>query len=111
MLMITRRRCGAFGNLAERGKKYNVGGECEWTNLDLVHAICALVDEESGGDGAAELVRFVEDRPGHDQRYAIDASKIQRELGWEARVCFEEGLRETVRWYLANRSWWEPLLG
>lgn len=92
------------------GEKYNVGGHNERSNLDVVHAICDLIDELSPGPKPArELITFVQDRPGHDQRYAIDSSKVRNELGWRAVENFDTGLRKTVEWYLANRWWWEPL--
>jgi len=90
------------------GRTYNVGGRTERTNLEIVHAICDLVDEFVPGaeDGnRRELVTFVADRPGHDQRYAIDASRIESELGWTPDHTLEEGLRATVEWYLANQAW------
>jgi len=90
------------------GETYNVGGHNEWTNLDVVHAICDLVDELAPAaviGGRRRLVQFVTDRPAHDLRYAIDASRIQRELGWMPRESFESGLRRTVEWYLANGEW------
>jgi len=95
------------------GETYNVGGNEERTNLQVVHAICDLVDE-LGPDlpGVArrrELIEFVADRPGHDLRYAIDSSKIASELGWAPSRTFEDGLRETVSWYLDNEWWWGPL--
>lgn len=92
------------------GETYCVGGGRELRNREMVRALCALVDElapdPSIGPREA-LVRFVADRPGHDLRYAMDASRIERELGWVPRTGFEAGLRETVAWYLANRPWWE----
>lgn len=92
------------------GETYNVGGHNERTNLQVVNAICDLVDEfEPSNRQRRELITFVADRPGHDHRYAIDASKLEAELGWRAKETFETGLRKTVEWYLANRSWWEPL--
>jgi dTDP-glucose 4,6-dehydratase len=94
------------------GESYNVGGDGERTNLDVVTAICALLDEfrpASPHAPHAKLITFVTDRPGHDRRYAIDAAKIRRELGWEPRHTFETGLRDTVAWYLDNRWWWEPI--
>jgi len=93
------------------GESYNVGGWNERTNIDVVKAICALVDEMApDGSGAHEtLITFVTDRPGHDQRYAIDASKIKRELGWVPQETFESGLRKTVRWYLDNPEWWRRI--
>jgi dTDP-glucose 4,6-dehydratase len=89
------------------GETYNIGGMNEWTNLDLVRTLCALLDELSPSkEGSyARLVTFVADRPGHDRRYAIDASKIRRELGWSPAHTFEQGIRETVRWYLDHREW------
>ncbi|MEJ7811952.1 MAG: dTDP-glucose 4,6-dehydratase [Gemmatimonadaceae bacterium] len=92
------------------GETYAVSGENEQRNIDVVRAICALVDElaPDAGIGPREaLIRFVADRPGHDQRYAIDATKIRRELGWQPRETFETGLRRTVAWYLEQRGWWE----
>ncbi|HYC02749.1 MAG TPA: dTDP-glucose 4,6-dehydratase [Azospirillaceae bacterium] len=92
------------------GGRYNVGGNAERRNIDVVHAICDLLDElVPAGKPRRELITYVADRPGHDKRYAIDASKIKRELGWEPQVTFEQGLRATVEWYLANRWWWEPI--
>jgi dTDP-glucose 4,6-dehydratase len=91
------------------GERYNVGGRNERKNLDVVHAICDLVDEMAGPANRRSLVRFVTDRPGHDHRYAIDASKLENELGWRANENFNTGLRRTVGWYLENRAWWEPL--
>ena len=92
------------------GQSYNVGGNNEWRNLDVVHAICDLMNEfipRSGG--YRDLISYVTDRPGHDLRYAIDSQKIQRELGWRPQEQFETGLRKTVKWYLDNRGWWEAV--
>ena len=93
------------------GESYNVGGWNERSNLDVVHAICDLVDAMApkAGQSAKDLITFVTDRPGHDQRYAIDASKIKRELGWVPRENFDTGLRKTVRWYLDNPDWWQRI--
>lgn len=93
------------------GRSYNIGGENEATNIDLVRTICAHLDELRP-DGAPHdrLITFVTDRPGHDRRYAIDPSRIRAELGWRPSVTVEEGLRKTVEWYLANEDWWRPLL-
>lgn len=94
------------------GESYNVGGSEERSNLQVVKAICALMDElaPDAAIGPREsLIRFVADRPGHDQRYAIDASKIERELGWRPQESFESGLRKTVAWYLGNRDWWSRI--
>ena len=94
------------------GETYNIGGHNEWANLRIVELICDLIDEMAPqlGGGSRRLITFVTDRPGHDRRYAIDASKIQRELGWTPAHTFETGLRETVRWYLDNQSWVETVL-
>lgn len=92
------------------GEKYNVGGNNERSNLDVVTAVCDLVDERMrDGQKRRDLIRFVADRPGHDRRYAIDAAKLERELGWTASETFETGLRKTVLWYFANEAWWRPL--
>jgi dTDP-glucose 4,6-dehydratase len=94
------------------GETYCIGGQSERTNLDVVKAICALVDEfvpSSAIGHREELITFVADRPGHDQRYAIDPGLITRELGWQPRESFESGLRKTVEWYLANRPWWQRI--
>ncbi|MEL6298509.1 MAG: dTDP-glucose 4,6-dehydratase [Pseudomonadota bacterium] len=92
------------------GEKYNVGGRNERTNLDVVKTICAAVDSHVG-DGAdrSKLLQFVTDRPGHDRRYAIDATKLETELGWRAAENFDTGLVKTVGWYLTNAGWWQPL--
>lgn len=89
------------------GETYNIGGFNEWKNIDLVHLLCDIMDEKlSRGKGAsANLITFVTDRMGHDLRYAIDASKLNNELGWKPSLQFEEGLRKTVDWYLQNEEW------
>lgn len=93
------------------GETYNIGGGNERTNLEVVETICDILDElKPRGNGSyRELITFVQDRPGHDQRYAIDAAKIKSELGWEARESFESGLRKTVQWYLNSEWWWGPI--
>lgn len=93
------------------GEGYNIGGAEERTNISVVRAICAILDEMRPDPGGPRdrLIEFVADRPGHDFRYAIDAGKIARELGWRPRVSFDEGLRRTVAWYLDNAAWWRPL--
>lgn len=92
------------------GETYNVGGRNERTNLQVVQKICDLLDELApAAKPRRELITFVTDRPGHDHRYAIDATKLESDLGWKAEENFETGLRKTVEWYLANRGWWEPL--
>ena len=93
------------------GRSYNIGGENERRNIDLVRTICALLDEMAPkATPYAHQITFVADRPGHDARYAIDPSRIREELGWRPSVTVEEGLRRTVRWYLDNEAWWRPLL-
>ena len=92
---------------------YNIGGQNEWANIRIVELIADLVDElapELGGN-TRELIEFVKDRPGHDRRYAIDASKLQRALGWTPAYTFERGIRETLRWYLENQDWVKAVLG
>ncbi len=95
------------------GETYNVGGNAEMKNIDVVRTICAILDQvrpREDGKPYADQITFVTDRPGHDQRYAIDASKIRDELGWEPSVTFEQGIRQTVEWYLNNRDWWQAIL-
>lgn len=102
------------------GETYNIGGRSERRNLEVVETICALLDELHPVDEVRrnpgprrsyrELITFVSDRPGHDRRYAIDASKVQRELGWTPQETFESGIRKTVQWYLDNRAWWQRVL-
>jgi dTDP-glucose 4,6-dehydratase len=89
------------------GDSYNIGGFNEWKNIDLVKLLCRLMDEKLGRKAgeSEQLITYVKDRPGHDRRYAIDASKINRELGWQPSVTFEEGLSQTIDWYLANEEW------
>ncbi|MGW1455544.1 dTDP-glucose 4,6-dehydratase [Salegentibacter agarivorans] len=91
----------------ENKATYNIGGFNEWQNIDLIQLLCRLMDKKLGrteGE-SAKLISFVRDRPGHDKRYAIDASKINKELGWSPSVTFEEGLEKTIDWYLANKDW------
>jgi len=94
------------------GRSYNIGGENERTNLQLVQTICAILDRLRPLDSGtyADLITFVADRPGHDARYAINPTRIREELGWRPSVSVEEGLERTVRWYLANEDWWRPLM-
>ena len=110
----------------EVGQTYNIGGNNEWNNLDIVHLLCQQMDERfaaeaqlaqhfpdapaARGNAAASLIQFVEDRAGHDWRYAIDASKISDELGYRPRETFESGLSRTISWYLDHEDWWRPLL-
>jgi dTDP-glucose 4,6-dehydratase len=103
--------CKAVCRVLERGRPgetYNIGGRNERCNLEVVRTICALLDElhpDSPVIPHAKLITFVKDRPGHDHRYAIDASKIERELGWNPIESFESGIRKTVQWYLDNQQW------
>jgi dTDP-glucose 4,6-dehydratase len=90
------------------GETYNVGGCNEKANIEVVRTLCALLDElrpRADGQSYAAQMRFVADRPGHDRRYAIDAGKLERELGWRPQETFETGIRKTVQWYLANDAW------
>lgn len=90
------------------GETYNIGGHTERTNVEVAHIVCALLDEllpTPSGGSHADLIEFVSDRPGHDQRYAIDATKIGKKLGWKPRLTFETGIRKTVEWYVANQGW------
>ena len=92
------------------GRSYNIGGENEARNIDIVHKICAILDElVPSGAPHDRLIAYVADRPGHDLRYAIDPSRIRNELGWRPSVTLDQGLRLTVEWYLANAGWWQPL--
>lgn len=93
------------------GETYNIGGFNEWKNIDLVHVLCDIMDRKLGRTQGTsrKLITFVKDRAGHDHRYAIDASKIKRELGWEPSLQFEEGIEKTVDWYLANQNWLEKV--
>ena len=98
------------------GETYNIGGHNEKKNIEVVKSICALLEElaperkPAGVANYVDLITYVKDRPGHDARYAIDASKIERELGWVPQESFETGLRKTVEWYLANEDWWQRVL-
>ncbi len=91
----------------KRGDTYNIGGFNEWKNIDLVKLLCRLMDNKIGNPSGTsdQLITYVKDRPGHDRRYAIDASKINKELGWKPSVTFEEGLKETIDWYFDNQEW------
>lgn len=100
----------------QAGETYNIGGHNEWCNLHVVETICSLLEnladdrKPAGVKQYKDLITFVKDRPGHDARYAIDASKLERELGWRPQETFESGLRKTVQWYLDNASWWQGVL-
>ena len=108
--LFVRDHCAAIREVLARGtpgETYNVGGWNEKPNIDIVHTICALLDEMQPDPAGSysRLITYVTDRPGHDRRYAIDARKIERELGWKPVETFESGIRKTVRWYLDNRQW------
>lgn len=96
----------------KNGDTYNIGGFNEWRNIDLIHLLCNIMDKKLGrSEGeSAQLITFVKDRAGHDARYAIDATKLKNELGWEPSIQFEEGLEKTVDWYLANEKWLNNVL-
>ena len=94
------------------GESYNIGGDEEHSNLDVVRAICDILDKKSprAGSSRRDLIQFVADRPGHDLRYAIDASKVKQEIGWQPTVSFIDGLGQTIDWFLANEEWWQTIL-
>jgi len=99
-------------NNGKPGETYNVGGLCERTNIDIVELICQIVDEIAPipeKKSHKDLITFVDDRPGHDRRYAIDCSKIKRELGWEPEESFERGIKKTIKWYIDNKKWVEDI--
>jgi dTDP-glucose 4,6-dehydratase len=100
--------CAAIRAVLARGRPgetYNIGGNAEMQNLEVVRTVCRILGELVPGRDYAELIAFVQDRPGHDRRYAIDASKIGRELAWSPAESFDSGMRRTVQWYLDNRPW------
>ena len=109
--LYVRDHCSAIRRVLEAGKlgeTYNVGGWNEKPNLDVVHTICAILDElrpKADGGTYSDQITFVKDRPGHDRRYAIDARKLERELGWKPQETFETGIRKTIEWYLDNQDW------
>lgn len=94
------------------GETYNIGGHNEWTNIRLIEKLCEIMDRKLGREPgeSAKLITFVKDRAGHDLRYAIDSSKLQRELGWQPSITFEEGLEKTVDWYLENKEWLDNII-
>jgi len=104
--------CRAITGVLEKGKAgetYNIGGNNEKTNLDIVHTICDILDAEkprTDGQSYRKQISFVQDRPGHDKRYAIDAAKIKKELGWVPTETFQTGIQKTIKWYLDNGTWW-----
>ena len=98
-------------HFGKNGETYNIGGHNEWKNIDLIHTLCDIMDKKLGREPGTsrKLITFVKDRAGHDLRYAIDSSKLQRELGWTPSLQFEEGLEKTVDWYLNNQSWMDEI--
>jgi dTDP-glucose 4,6-dehydratase len=94
------------------GETYNVGGNNERRNIDLVKTICTIMDSERprSSGSYSDLITFVTDRPGHDRRYAVNASKIKNALNWKPSISADEGFEQSVKWYLNNRDWWQPLL-
>jgi dTDP-glucose 4,6-dehydratase len=109
--LYVRDHCRAVLSVMERGivgEQYNIGGHNEWANIDIVQKICSIMDRKLGmskEESSQKLITFVADRPGHDLRYAIDAGKIKRELGWEPEETFESGIEKTIDWYLDNSAW------
>ena len=104
------RALATIANSGQLGETYHVGGRNERTNLQVVEAICDILDDLVPVEKPRRnLIEFVADRPGHDQRYAIDATRLETELGWRAKEDFDSGLRKTVQWYLENPAWWQPL--
>jgi dTDP-glucose 4,6-dehydratase len=107
--------CEALDLVLRKGKPgetYNIGGSCEKTNIEIVETLCALLDElvpQSRQVPHSKLITFVKDRPGHDRRYSVDCSRIERELGWRAKETFETGLGKTIRWYMENTQWVESV--
>jgi dTDP-glucose 4,6-dehydratase len=103
----------ALGTILAKGRSgetYNIGGRNERRNIEVVRQICTWMDLlHPGNTSCHDLISFVADRPGHDQRYAIDATKLESELGWRAQETFETGIEKTVRWYLQRSDWWRPL--
>jgi dTDP-glucose 4,6-dehydratase len=113
--LYVRDHAGALWTVLNRGavgETYNIGGHNEWANLHIVQLICDTIDEFAPqlGGASRQLITYVKDRAGHDRRYAIDAGKIQRELGWTPAHKFEQGIRETIRWYLDRQDWVKTVL-
>jgi len=113
--LFVRDHCDAIQSVIDNGQlgdTYNIGGNNEITNIEIVETICTILDQEipsKSGDSYKELITFVPDRPGHDFRYAIDATKIKKECGWTPKENFESGIRKSIQWYLENQSWWKNI--
>ncbi|MBL7013931.1 MAG: dTDP-glucose 4,6-dehydratase [Candidatus Marinimicrobia bacterium] len=113
--LFVRDHCQAIQSVIENGQlgeTYNIGGNNEITNIEIVETICTILDQEipsESGDSYKELITFVSDRPGHDFRYAIDATKIEKECGWTPKENFESGIKKSIQWYLKNKSWWKNI--
>ena len=100
-------------NHSPTGESYNIGGNEERSNIEITKTICKILDEKrprSNGNSHEDLIIFVEDRPGHDFRYAIDSTKIKNELGWKPSKSFDIGIYETIQWYIDNESWWRKIV-
>ena len=97
----------------EIGEKYNIGGDCELEIVQIVNKICEILDTlkpRENRESYSKLIKFVDDRPGHDYRYAVDFNKITSSLGWSPQINFEAGIKETIKWYIENSSWWESII-
>ena len=108
--------CDAIIKIIELGKigeKYNIGGDCEIENIEIVNIICEYLDKikpRSCGNSYNRLIEYVDDRPGHDFRYAVDFSKIKNTLGWKPEIKFSSGIKNTIEWYINNSDWWEKII-
>ena len=113
--MYVRDHCEAIQSVIENGQlgdTYNIGGNNEITNIEIVETICNILDQEipsDSGQSYKELITFVPDRPGHDFRYAIDATKIKKKCGWAPKENFESGIKKTIQWYIGNQTWWKNI--